>query len=172
MEILSLVAEIESLKAELDATRTQLAALQPPPKPTKQPCPHSTSKGSPCKKYCVDGQQACKVHGKPRKEKPPPKEKPKKVSCTGLNMRGNPCKGKCVPDQTYCDRHDPSMPVKEKKGKKKKVVPEHNHGIGVEPLVPCELCETHGNIFDGGVTEVKWVDEGTFHSRTMVALTA
>ena len=172
MEYLSLVAEIESLKAELDATRTQLAALQPPPKPTKQPCPHSTSKGSPCKKYCVPGAQTCKVHGKPPKPAKTPKPKVVKQHCTGTNMRGNPCKGKCVPDQTWCERHDPSMPVKEKKGKKKKVVPEHNHGIGVEPLVPCELCETHGNIFDGGVTEVKWVDEATFHSRRMVALSA
>lgn len=112
------------------------------------------------------------MHGKPRKEKPPPKPKPIKVHCTGLNMRGNPCKGKVLPGCTYCERHDPSLPVKEKKGKKKKVVPEHNHGVGVEPLVPCQLCETHGDIFDLGVTDAKWVDEGTFHSRTIVALTA
>jgi len=165
MEYLSLIAEIESLKA-------QLAALQPPKKPPKTPCPHSTSKGVPCKKYCAPGLETCKVHGKPRKEKPPPKEKPKKVHCTGLNMRGNPCKGKCVSGETYCERHDPKAPPKQTQKKKKKGVPEHNHGVGVEPLVPCELCETHGNIFDLGVTDAKWVDEGTFHSRTMVALTA
>jgi len=165
MEYLALIAEIETLKAEL-------ASLQPTKKPPRIQCPHSTSKGQPCKKYCAPGLETCKVHGKPRKEKAPPKEKPKKVSCVGVNMRGNACKGKCLPDQTWCERHDPSLPVKEKKGKKKKVAPEHNHGVGVEPLVPCELCETHGNIFDLGVTDAKWVDEGTFHSRTMVALTA
>jgi hypothetical protein len=162
MDILALTAHNIQLQEQLAALRAQLASLQPPKKPPRTPCPHVTSKGQPCKKYCIPNQQTCKVHGKPRKEKPPPKEKPKKVHCTGLNMRGNACKGKCLPDQTWCERHDPSLPVKEKKGKKKKVAPEHNHGVGVEPLVPCELCETHGDIFDGGVTDAKWVDEGTF----------
>ena len=165
MEYLALIAEIETLKEQLEA-------LQPPKKPTKQPCPGLTSKGSPRKKYCAPNAGTCKVHGKPPKPAKTPKEKPKKVSCTGLNMRGNPCKGKVLTDCTYCERHDPKNPPKEKKGKKKKQAPLHNHGVGVEPLVPCELCETHGDIFDGGVTEVKWVDEGTFHSRTMVALSA
>ena len=165
MEYLALIAEIETLKEQLEA-------LQPKAKPERTPCPHTTSKGSPCKKYCAPNLTTCKVHGKPPKPAKTPKEKPKKVHCTGLNMRGNPCKGKCLPDQTYCERHDPKNPPKEKKGKKKKQAPLHTHGIGVEPLVPCELCETHGDIFDGGVTDVKWVDEGTFHSRTIVALSA
>ena len=172
MEILSLVAENAQLQAELAELKAQLAALQPPPKPVRIPCPHVTSKNSQCKKYCAPNLNTCKVHGKPPKLKAPPKEKPVKVSCTGLNMRGNVCKRKCVPDQSYCERHDPSLPPKEVKKKVKRVVPEHNHGVGVEPLVPCVLCETHGDIFDEGVTDVKWVDEGTFHSRTMVALTA
>ena len=159
MEYLALLAEIETLKE-------QLTALQPKVKPTRTPCPHSTSKGTPCKKYCVDGQQTCKVHGKPRKEKPPPKEKPVKQKCTGLNMRGNPCKRKCVSGETYCERHDPSLPPKvlTKKGKGKKVVPEHDHGVGEESQT-CQLCETHGDIFDEGVTEAKWVDEAEFWAR-------
>lgn len=170
MEILALVAENESLRAQLAQLQAQLAALQPKVKPVRTPCPHVTSKGQPCKKYCAPGLTTCKVHGKPPKTKPPPKEKPKKVNCTGLNMRGNPCKRKVVPDCTYCERHDPSLPVKvPAKKAKKKVVPEHDHGIG-EVSLTCELCETHGDIFDEGVTDVKWVDEGTFHSRTMVAM--
>jgi hypothetical protein len=175
MEILSLIAHNESLIAENETLKEQVAALQaqlqPKAKPPRVPCPHVTSKGQPCKKYCAPGLETCKVHGKPPKPPKTPKEKPKKVHCTGLNMRGNPCKGKVLPDCTYCERHDPSLPPKQTQKKaKKKGVPEHNHGVGVEPLVPCELCETHGDIFDGGVTEVKWVDEGTFHSRTIVAL--
>lgn len=163
MEYLALIAEIETLKEEL---RTLKAKLQPPPKPTRTPCPCRTSKGTPCKKYCVAGAETCKVHGKPRKEKPAPKPKVVKVVCTGLNMRGNPCKGKCLPGQNYCERHDPSLPPKEKKkGKVKKQTPQHNHGIGEVPVVPCGLCETHGDLFSPGVTESVWVDEAEFWAR-------
>lgn len=161
MEYLCLIAEIESLKE-------QLAALQPKVKPTKQPCPHTTSKGSPCKKYCVPGETTCKVHGKPRKAKPPKarKEKPKKVHCTGLNLRGNPCKRKCLPGETYCERHDPKAPPKPPvKKQKNKQLPQHNHGIGEVPVVPCGLCGTHGDLFDPGVTEATWVDEAEFWAR-------
>tara|TARA_Y100000389_G_scaffold198039_1_gene233823 strand:+ start:479 stop:961 length:483 start_codon:yes stop_codon:yes gene_type:complete len=160
MEILALVAHNTQLQEQVEALQAQLAALQPKAKPIKTPCPHVTSKGQPCKKYCAPGLSTCKVHGKPRKEKPPPKEKPKKVHCTGVNMRGNPCKRKVLPDCTYCERHDPSLPPKVPTKKVKKKV------------VPCGLCETHGDVFDPGVTEAKWVDEATFHSRTMVAISA
>jgi len=153
MEYLALIAEIESLKAEL-------AALKPKAKPIKQPCPHATSKGEICKKYCAPGLNTCMVHSRPPKVKPPPREKPKKVNCTGVNLRGNACKRRCVPGESFCERHDPSLPPKEVKNKKKnkKVVPEHNHGIGEVPSVPCKLCDTHGDIFDMGVTDVVWVE--------------
>jgi hypothetical protein len=88
-------------------------------------------------------------------------------------MRGNPCKRKVLPDCTYCERHDPrNLPKEVKKKPKKKQTPQHNHGVGEKPVVPCGLCETHGDVFDPGVTDVKWVDEATFHSRTIVALSA
>ena len=170
MEILSLVAHNTQLQEQVEVLRAQLAALQPKQKPPRTPCPHVTSKGAPCKKYCAPNLQTCKVHSKPPKPPKTPKEKPKKVHCTGVNMRGNPCKRKVLPDCTYCERHDPSLPPKVATKKvKKKAVPEHNHGVGEKPVVPCGLCETHGDIFDPGVTEVKWVDEATFHSRMMVA---
>jgi hypothetical protein len=173
MEILALVAENESLRAQLAVLQAELDQLRPKAKPAKTPCPHITSKGVPCKKYCAPGLQTCKVHSKPPKVKPPPKPKPVKVSCTGVNLRGNPCKRKCVPGQTHCERHDPSLPVKTPMKKhKKKEPPKHNHGVGEKPVVPCGLCETHGDVFDPGVTDVKWVDEATFHSRTIVALSA
>ena len=169
MEYLSLVAEIESLKADLAGAEAEIARLKCPKKAKVErvPCPGVTGKGQGCKKFCVGDEATCKVHGREKVQKVPKVSKPKavKVHCTGLNMRGNPCKGKCLPDQTWCEKHDPSLPPKEKKVKKKKVAPEHNHGVGVEPLVPCELCETHGDMFDAGVTEVKWVDEGTFWAR-------
>lgn len=168
MEYLALIAEIETLKAELDATRTQLVSLQPKTKqkPERVPCPHVTSKGSPCKKYCAPDIGTCKVHSKPMKEKAPPKPKFSRPKCTGINMRGNPCKGKCMEDQTYCERHDPNLAPKEKtKKSKKKDTPLHNHLVGVEPLVQCELCDTHGDMFDMSITDAKWVDEATYWAR-------
>lgn len=159
MEYLCLIAEIETLKE-------QLKALQPPKKPPRIPCPHTTSKGSPCKKYCAPNLNTCKVHGKPPKPPKTPKEKPKKVSCTGINLRGNPCKRKVLTDCTYCERHDPSLPVKVSvKKQKNKQPPQHNHGIGEVPVVPCGLCGTHGDLFDPGVTEATWVDEAEFWAR-------
>lgn len=113
MEYLALVAEIETLRAENESLRAQLQPMVSK-KPARIQCPHTTSKGTPCKKYCAPNLNTCKVHGKP------------KVHCTGLNMRGNPCKRKVLPDCTYCERHDPSVPVKKQKNK---VVPEHNHVI-------------------------------------------
>ena len=169
MEYLALVAEIETLKGELAAANAELATLKPKPKakPVKVPCPHVTGKGQQCKKYCAPGLTTCKVHGRPPKTKPPPKPKPVKVVCTGLNMRGNPCKRKVLAGCTYCDKHDPSLPPKEKKGKGKgkKQTPQHNHGIGEKPEVPCGLCGTHGDMFDPGVTEAVWVDEAEFWAR-------
>lgn len=159
MEYLTLIAEIESLKAEI--------AILKIPKKTKlvrTACPGMTGKGVTCKKYCVQGEEACKVHSRAPKEKvtkvKAPKE-PKKVCC-GVNMRGNACKKKCVDGETWCEAHDPELPQKEKKTKKKKIAPEHNHSVGVEPLVPCELCQTHGDMFDPNVDNVKWIAESAF----------
>jgi hypothetical protein len=166
MEILALVAENESLRAQLAVLQAELDQLRPRTKPVKTPCPHVTSKGVPCKKYCATGLQTCKVHSKPPKTKPPPKEKPKKVQCTGVNMRGNPCKRKVLPDCTHCERHDPkNLPKQAQKKVKNKQPPKHTHCVGEKPVVPCGLCETHGDVFDPGVTDVKWVDEATFWAR-------
>lgn len=172
MEILALVAENARLQDQITALQAELDQLRPKAKPVRIPCPHVTSKGQQCKKYCAPGLTTCKVHGKPPRPPKTPKEKPVKVSCTGLNMRGNPCKRKVLQGCTYCERHDPKNPPKQtQKRVKNKQPPKHDHGIG-EVSVTCKLCETHGDVFDPGVTDVKWVDEGTFHSRTMVALSA
>lgn len=157
--------DMSELLREIEALRAELAVLKAPKrsKPPRIPCPGVTGKGVQCKKYCVDGEGTCKVHGRPAKVPKESKKVPRavKVVCGGLNMRGNPCKKKCIDGETWCERHDPSAPVKEKKGKSKgkKVAPVHNHGIGVEPLVPCELCETHGDLFDEKVTEAIMVGE-------------
>lgn len=153
MEYLCLLAEIESLKFQLEPRNNR---------PVRIPCPHVTSKGHSCKKYCLPGLESCKVHSKPPKPPKVVRVKSKRVYCTGLNMRGNPCKRKCVDGETYCERHDPSLPVKEKlKRVGVKRVPEHNHAIG-EVGVGCDLCDTHGDIFDSSVTMCVWIDDGSF----------
>ena len=161
--------DMSALLLEIEALRAEIATLKEPKKSKKSkkaervPCPGLTGKGVQCKKYCVEGEGACKVHGRPAKVPTEVKKVvrvPKKV-CEGLNMRGNPCKRKCVDGESWCERHDPSLPVKEKKGKSKakKVIPMHNHKVGEEALVPCELCETHGDMFDEAVTEAEMVGE-------------
>lgn len=161
MDVASLLAEIETLKAEIARLRAPKKSV----KPIRVPCPGMTGKGVQCKKYCVEGGDSCKVHSRPPKSPKAPKapkaQKAPKVVCTGLNMRGNPCKRKCIDGETFCDRHDPSAPQKEKKGKAKvkKVTPLHNHKIDEEPLIPCELCETHGDMFDKDVTNVEMIGE-------------
>jgi hypothetical protein len=155
MDVSKLLAEIEALKAEVAALKGKKVKV------VKVPCPGVTGKGVQCKKFCVPGEATCKVHGRPVKEKPKKEPRVPKPVCGGLNMRGNPCKRKCVDGETWCERHDPSLPVPEKKGKgkSKKVVPVHTHGIGEEPVIPCELCETHGDMFDEAVTEGTVVGE-------------
>ena len=117
MEYLALIAEIETLKEEVELLRAPVKSK----KPERVLCQSVTGKGVPCKRYSVDGCLTCKVHGKPQKEvKPKKPPRVPKIVCTGLNMRGNPCKNKCVENQTWCEKHDPSLPPKEKKSKKKK----------------------------------------------------
>lgn len=145
MEYLSLIAEIESLKEEITVLKATKSVKKTQP---RVQCQTVTGKGVQCKKFCVEGGLVCKVHGKPPKEVVKKLPRPHKVVCSGLNMRGNPCKNKCIEGETWCERHDPSLPPKEKKNKK--VVESHNHGVVVEPLVPCDT---------GG----KWVSEVDFY---------
>ena len=77
MEYLSLVTEIETLKAALAEAHAEIAALKEKPqaktKPVKVPCPCLTVKGHPCKKFCPDGEETCKVHARtPAIKKNPP----------------------------------------------------------------------------------------------------
>lgn len=135
-----------------------------------QKCPFTTAKGTECKKNCLPGEKSCKVHLNPTKHSMKVKKvRPVKVCCTGINIRGNPCKNKVIPGETFCIKHDPSLPKPEKKSarKKNKNTPFHNHKIGEEPMIPCQLCETHGDIFNPKVTESIWVSETEFYQKTM-----
>ncbi len=82
------------------------------------PCPIKTSKGEACKHNCAPGLTTCKMHGRPKVEKPP---KPPK------------------------------------KSKKTKIVPTHNHKPFEIPEEPCELCSTHGDIFNPSSTTISFM---------------
>ena len=97
------------------------------------------------------------VQGK-KKEKVP---KEPKIECSAMTAKGHKCTKPCTPGQKYCTLHIkmhekqkclpvPTEPKKKRPilKKKKKEVPLHNHKPGELPTETCELCETHGDIFD------------------------
>ena len=78
-----------------------------------------------------------------------------------MTAKGHKCTKPCTPGEKYCTLHIkmhekqkclpvPTEPKKKRPilKKKKKEVPLHNHKPGELPTETCELCETHGDIFD------------------------
>ena len=88
------------------------------PKEPKIECSAMTAKGYKCTKPCTSGQKYCTLHIKMHE------------------------KQKCLPVPTEPKKKRPILK------KKKKEVPVHNHKPGELPTETCELCETHGDIFD------------------------
>jgi hypothetical protein len=84
-----------------------------------------------------------------------------KIECSAMTAKGHKCTKPCTPGEKYCTLHIkmhekqkclpvPTEPKKKRPilKKKKKEVPLHNHKPGELPTETCELCETHGDIFD------------------------
>ena len=99
--------------------------------------------------------------GGPRVPKIP---KVARVPCTGMTGKGTPCRNSAQPGHEYCRMHG-DRPVKEvkpkrvkKEAKPKKIQPEHTHGID-EVGLGCPLCDTHGNVWDPGLTECCFVGD-------------
>ena len=105
-------------------------------------------------------------------EKPKPKKtmvpvtKEPKVVCSMTTAKGNQCTKPCIQGETCCTLH---MKMRDKKSnteqtvkkrpvlkKKKKDVPVHNHKPGETPTETCELCETHGDIFDPDMPDTEF----------------
>jgi len=105
-------------------------------------------------------------------EKPKPKKtvvpvtKEPKVVCSMMTAKGNQCTKPCIQGETCCTLH---MKMRDKKSnteqtvkkrpvlkKKKKDVPVHNHKPGETPIETCELCETHGDIFDPDMPDTEF----------------
>ena len=90
---------------------------------------------------------------------------PLTTKCEGLTGKGTQCRNRASPDSCYCRMHGersprPPKPVRVKKvAKPKKIQPEHNHGVGEEPRESCELCATHGDVWNPGLTECKFIGQ-------------
>jgi len=117
-------------------------------------------------KQLHDEVKAIREEIKPKKRcstKPP--DKPK-VQCSAIAATsGLRCKRCALDGKTVCAMHDkpstsntqpaPKRKPKVKKTKQKKPIPTHNHPIGEPPRegTVCELCESHGDIFDPGTAD-------------------
>ena len=102
---------------------------------------------------------------KPKKTVVPVTKEPKLV-CSMMTAKGNQCTKPCIQGETCCTLH---MKMRDKKAnteqtvkkrpvlkKKKKDVPVHNHKPGETPTETCELCETHGDIFDPDMPDTEF----------------
>ena len=88
-----------------------------------------------------------------------------KLICSMTTAKGNKCTKPCVPGETCCTLHvkmrdkPPHIETKKKRPvlkKKKRDVPVHNHKPGETPIDTCELCESHGDIFDPGMPDTEF----------------
>ena len=102
---------------------------------------------------------------KPITKKPSKVPKEPKLICSMMTAKGNKCTKPCVPGETCCTLHvkmrDKPSPIETKKKrpvlkKKKRDVPVHNHKPGETPIDTCELCESHGDIFDPGMPDTEF----------------
>jgi len=98
----------------------------------------------------------------PKPPKVPTEDRP---MCPSLTGKKTPCKNRCLPGSDKCHLHSVSLPTGEPKppkpprvpkAKKVKEQPTHNHAPLVAPDVPCQLCESHGDATDPGLTNVQF----------------
>jgi len=100
----------------------------------------------------------------------------KKDPCQGVTGKGTPCRNGALPGTQHCRMHsrepkEPKAPRQKKEPKPKKIQPEHTHGIGEVPSVPCPLCETHGDVMDPGLPDAGFeeVDDVTERLRELLS---
>jgi len=109
---------------------------------------------------------------KPRAPKDPnAPPKPAKIPvedrpiCPSLTGKKTPCKNRCLPGSDKCHLHcvtlpggepKPPKPPRVPKAKKLKEQPTHSHAPLVAPEAPCQLCDTHGDATDPGLTSAQF----------------
>lgn len=102
---------------------------------------------------------------KPRVPKAPKIPLEERPICPSLTGKKTPCKNRCLPGSDKCHLHSAVLPTGEAKPpkpprvpkvKKVKEQPTHNHAPLVAPEAPCQLCDTHGDATNPGLTNVEF----------------
>lgn len=132
----SLHEKIDSLMGMNKVLVEEIESLKKPkvkkPKPDlveRVRCKCLTKKGEQCRKFCIEGHDTCKQHAKIQTES------------TTKNDSLSDDTDKSPPDKP--DGRKRKVPVK-----RKVAPPVHNHKPGETPDEPCELCNSHGDVFD------------------------
>lgn len=96
---------------------------------------------------------------------PKPSKANEKTQCVGLTAKGGQCRNKCIENCNKCRMHEnqamlpakeaPEKKARSKKPKQVKVIPEHDHPVGVFSQT-CGLCQTHGDVLDPGLPDRKF----------------
>ena len=106
-----------------------------------------------------------KAPKKPREPKAPKAPLEERPICPSLTGKKTPCKNRCLPGSDKCHLHSvtlpngepkPPKPPRVPKAKKVKEQPTHNHVPLVAPEAPCQLCDTHGDATNPGLTNVEF----------------
>lgn len=153
-EILDLHNKLDNVSeslVEYDKNNKEIVNSLPKPKVKKSViaetriyCKCLTKKGIQCKKYCIEGHDTCKQHANMANAKP-------NIVTTGDISTNTNVEKPSKPNKPVTVR-------KRKSAKKEKVKPPmHNHDPGEKPTTPCDLCLSHGDIFDQEMLEDEFV---------------
>lgn len=153
-EILDLHNKLDNVSeslVEYDKNNKEIVNSLPKPKVKKSViaetriyCKCLTKKGIQCKKYCIAGHDTCKQHANMANAKPNIVTSDDISTDTNVEKPSKPNK---------------PMTVRKRKSTKKEKVkpPMHNHDPGEKPTTPCDLCLSHGDIFDQEMLEDEFV---------------
>jgi len=106
----------------------------------------------------IQTEKRAKVARVPKEDKKP---------CVGQTSKGGPCKFAAMSGSDMCGIHQrkteglkPEKKPKEakepKQPKKKSQDAKHNHELTEEAVEDCELCQSHGNVMNTGLTDAKF----------------
>jgi len=150
-EILDLHNKLDNVSeslVEYDKNNKEIVNSLPKPKVKKSVivetriyCKCLTKKGIQCKKYCIEGHDTCKQHANMANTKP-------NIVTTGD-----------ISTDTNVEKPTKPVTVRKRKSAKKQKgkPPMHNHDPGEKPTTPCDLCLSHGDIFDQEMLEDEFV---------------
>lgn len=138
-EVKTLRVENQQLHQKFDSLQEEIKTkrrVSSTPKVNKEKCVCKTLKGTPCKNSCLDGKTVCAKHDKP---------------AFIQQTQEQPSTSTAPPQQKKTRTKKPVV---------KKVTPTHNHPVDQPPPegTVCQLCETHGDIFDPDMPDADFED--------------